>query len=71
MDSHLSGKLAQGFVEVVHLGQDADCGQNHEDISRWVAELIAPGKRKLQRNAKRLDRHDGDGADGRANGQVD
>ena len=35
-----------------------------------MAELIVAGKCKLKGNTKSLDGHDGDGADGRANGKV-
>lgn len=58
---HLSAELAQRFVEVIHLRQDADRGEDHENVSRWVSELVVPGKRKLQRNAEGLYGHDRDG----------
>lgn len=63
--------MSECLVEVVHLGQNADGGQDHEDISRRVRKLVLSSKGKLQRDAKSLDRHDRDGANGRANGEVD
>lgn len=63
--------MGECLVEVVHLRQDADRGQDHEDVGRRVRELVVAGKGELQRDAKGLDRHDGDGADGGADGQVD
>lgn len=36
-----------------------------------MRKLIFAGKCELQRNAESLDRHDGDGADRGADGQVD
>jgi hypothetical protein len=36
-----------------------------------VRELVVARKGQLQRNAKRLDGHDRDGPDGRADAQVD
>lgn len=71
MGSHVGGKRGQGLVKVVHLGQDADGRENHEDVCRGVRELVVAGKGQLERNAKGLDGHDGDGADGRADGEVD
>lgn len=36
-----------------------------------MAELVISGKRELQSNAESLDRHDGNGADGGADGEID
>lgn len=68
---HVSGERSQRLVEVVHLRQDTDCGQNQEDISRRVAKLVIASKSELESNSKGLDRHDGNGADCRTNGKVD
>jgi hypothetical protein len=35
-----------------------------------VAELVVASKSKLKRNTKSLDRHDGNGADGGADGKI-
>lgn len=67
---HVTREAGEGLVEIVHLSQDADSCQNHKDVGRRVAELIVAGKGELEGNAKSLDGHDGDGADGRANGEV-
>jgi hypothetical protein len=36
-----------------------------------VCKLVVPGERHLERQAERLDEHDGDGARGGADGDVD
>lgn len=68
---HVGRELAQSLVKVVHLGKDTNHSNNHEDISRRVAELVVPRKGQLESNAKRLDGHDRDGSNSRANAQVD
>lgn len=68
---HVRTELAQGLVEVVHLGQDTPHHQNDEDVGRGVRELVISCKSHLEGNAKRLDEHDGDGAGCRANRKVD
>lgn len=35
-NSHIGGEVSKRLVEVVHLGQDADGGQDHEDVGRGV-----------------------------------
>lgn len=70
-DVHVGGELAERLVEVVHLRQDADGRDNHKHIGRRVGELVVPAKRQLEGDAKGLDGHDRDGADGRADAQVD
>lgn len=57
---HIGRELAEGLVEVVHLRQNADSGDNHKDIGRRMAELVVARKGQLQRNAKGLDSHDRD-----------
>lgn len=68
---NVGGELAQSFVEVVHLGQDADGGDNHKDIGGRVGELVVAGEGELESDAERLDGHDGNGADEGADAQVD
>lgn len=36
-----------------------------------MRELVIPAQRKLERNSKALDCHDGDGADGGADADID
>lgn len=68
---HIRWELAQRLVKVVHLGQYADHGNNHEHVGGGVAELVVARKGQLQGNAERLNSHDRDRADGRADAQVD
>lgn len=70
-DVHVCRKLAQGLVEVIHLGEDAADYQDDEDIGRRVGELVVSSKRHLERNAKGLDEHDGNGARRGADGEID
>lgn len=70
-DIHVGGELAKSLVKVVHLRQDADGRDNHKHVGRRVGELVVAGKRQLEGDAKGLDGHDRDGADGRADAQVD
>ena len=37
---HISAKLAQGLVEVVHLRQDADHDYYGEDVGGWIRQLV-------------------------------
>lgn len=68
---HGGRKLAQSFVEVVHLGQNANSCQNDEDISRRVCELVIASQGQLDGNSKSLDRHDRNRSDSRADRKVD
>lgn len=63
--------MAECLVEVVHLRQDADRRDDHEDVGRGMRELVVPGKGELQRDAEGLDGHDGHRADQGADSQVD
>jgi hypothetical protein len=63
--------LTERLVEVVHLGQDADYYHNRKDVGARVGELVIAGERELEGNAEALDRHDGNAADGGADGEVD
>jgi hypothetical protein len=67
---HRCGKLAQSLVEIVHLRQDADCGQDDEHVSRWVCKLVLSSHSQFHRNSESLDRHNRNSADSRANRQV-
>lgn len=68
---HIRRKLTQSFVEVVHLRQNADHYHNYKHICRGMRELVIAPESELQGNTKCLDRHNGDGADCRADGDVD
>ena len=68
--SHGLRKFVQSFVEIVHLGQNADDTDNDEDICRRMRELIEAAESQLQRNAECLDSHDGDGSSGGADGEI-
>lgn len=71
MHLHVSRERGQRLVEVIHLSQDTDCCQDQEDVSRRMAKLVIASKGELEGDSKGLDRHDGNGADCRAYGQVD
>jgi len=68
---HVGGEVGESFVEVIHLSQNADSCQDHEDVGRGMAELVVASERQLKRNAKSLDRHDRNGPHCRADGKVD
>ena len=68
---HVGRKLAESLVEVVHLRQNANSRDDHENVSRGMCELVVSRKGQLQRNAKCLDSHYRDRADGRADAQID
>jgi hypothetical protein len=70
-DVHVGGELAQGFVEVVHLRENAAHHQDNKDVCRRVCELVVPRKRHLERDTERFDEHDRYRAGGGANGEVD
>lgn len=65
---HVGRKLAESFVEVIHLAHDADYHDDSEDVGTRTRELVISCKGHLDRDAEALDRHDGDAADGRADG---
>lgn len=68
---HIGRELAECFVEVVHLRQDADGGDDHKDIGRRMGELVVARECQLQRNAKGLDSHDRYRTHGGANTKID
>jgi hypothetical protein len=68
---HVRGELAKRLVKVVHLGQDADHHNDHEDISTGMRELVVPAKGKLHSNTKGLHSHNGHAAHSTANRKVD
>ena len=55
---HVCVKGRQGFIEIVHLGENTDCHDNDKDVCRGMNELVVSAKRELQRDTKGLDRHD-------------
>lgn len=67
----MRGKRRQGLVEVVHLHKNADTRENHEDVCRGMLELVVASKGELDCDTKRLDGHDRDGSNSRADGEVD
>jgi hypothetical protein len=67
---HVGGEVGKSFVEVIHLGQNADGCQDHENIGRGMAELVVASKGELERNTKSFDRHDRNGSNSRADGKV-
>jgi hypothetical protein len=68
---HVGGELAESLVEVVHLGQNAADDHDDEDIGRRVRELVLSSECHLERDSEGLDEHDGHGAGGGADGEVD
>jgi hypothetical protein len=52
------------------LREDASDNYDDEDVGRGVCELVVARERHLERQAERLDEHDGDGARGGADGDV-
>ena len=71
MNIHVRRKLAQSLVEVIHLRENAANDQDYEDVCRRVCKLVVSSKCHLQGNTEGLDKHDGDGAGGGADGEVD
>ena len=71
VDVHISTILAQRLVEVIHLRENADYDNNGEDVGRGVRELVVAADCQLERNPEAFDGHDGDAADGAADGDVD
>jgi hypothetical protein len=65
-------ELAQGFIEVICLREDANDEHDSENVGRWVRKLILAVRRKgeLQSEPKGLYGHDGDGAHDGADGYV-
>jgi hypothetical protein len=62
--------LAESFVKIVHLRENAANCDYYEDVSGWMGKLIVSSESHLERNTKSLDSHNGDGASCRANGEV-
>ena len=67
---HVCRELAQGLVEVVHLCENASDHQDYENVCGGVRELVVPRKCHLEGDTEGLDEHDGNGAGGRANREV-
>lgn len=70
-DTHISTKLTQRLIEVIHLREDTDNHHNSEDVGGGVAELVAPAEGEFESDAEALDGHDGDAAHRAADGDVD
>lgn len=68
---HIRAELAECFVKIVHLRQDADRDHDHEDVSAGVDKLVLASEGEFYGNAEGFDGHYADGADGRADGEVD
>lgn len=67
---HVRGKGVERLVEVVHLDDDAARDEEAEDVCRGASELVVPRQSKLDRDTEALDRHDRDGTDKRADGEI-
>lgn len=68
---HICWELAECFVKIVHLGQNADAGDDHEHIGRGVGKLIVAGKGQLEGNAECFDGHDRNRSHEGADAEVD
>lgn len=67
---HIRGECIESLVEVVHLDQYTGSGHNTKHVSAWVRELVIPGKGEFDCNAEAFDRHDRNGANQGADGDV-
>lgn len=65
--SHRGREGVQCLVDIIHLGKNAEGGNNGENIGRCVDELVVASEGQFHRDTERLDRHDRDGADSRTN----
>lgn len=68
---HRGRERVQRFVEVVHLGENAEACHDGKHIGGCVNKLVVALKREFHSNAKGLDRHNRDRANGGADGDVD
>ena len=71
MYAHISTKLTQCLIKIIHLRQDTHHHHDQKHISAGGFELVVAAESHLQSNADALDSHDADGAHGRADGDVD
>ena len=69
-DLHVRRKCIQSLVKVVHLNQYARSSHNTKHVSARVCELVVPGEGEFDCNAEAFDRHDRNGADHGADGDV-
>lgn len=67
---HRSRELVQCLVEIVHLRQNAEPGDDGKNVGRGLSELVVAPQCELQGNTESLDRHDRDGANSRADRNV-
>lgn len=70
-DLHVGREGVEGFVEVVHLHEDTEHNDDAEYVSAWVGELVFTAEGEFDCDTEAFDGHDGDGADERADGDVD
>lgn len=67
---HRGRERVQCLVEIVHLRENAEGSHDGEHISGSMNELVIAAKCQLERDAESLDRHDGHGADGGADRDI-
>jgi len=69
-DVHIRRERVEGLIEVVHLNQYTSGGDNAEHVGARMRELVVPGKGEFDCNAEAFDRHDRNGANHGADGDV-
>jgi len=69
-DVHVRRECIESLIEVVHLNQYTTGGHNTEHIGARVGELVVPSEGEFDRNAEAFDRHDRNGANHGADGDV-
>ena len=69
-DVHIRRECVESLVKVVHLNQYTSGGDNTEHVGARVRELVVPGKGEFDCNAEAFDRHDRNGANHGADGDV-
>lgn len=69
--SHRGREGVQCLVDIIHLSENAEGGNNGENVGRCVDKLVIASKSQFHRDTERLDRHHRDRADGRANRDED
>lgn len=68
---HICGELAESFVEIIHLREDAANCDDYKNVCGGVGKLVVSRESHLKRNTESLDGHNGYRTGGRANGEVD
>lgn len=69
-DVHICRECIESLVEVVHLNQYTSGGHNAEHIGARMGELVVPSEGEFDCNAEAFDRHDRNGANHGADGDV-